>query len=296
MQSLFTRVLAVAAVGVFALGIASTQSKAQSITSDLAKASLLEVIKKRGVFKVGITSFVPWSMRDKKGELIGFEVDVATKVAEGMGVKLQLMPTQFAGIIPALLAGTFDTIITGIATTPKRNLQINFTIPYQTYGSTLTISRKAMPGVKAWSELNKASVTFATRRGGTGVDAIRKNFPKVKIIQYDDDAQAFQDVINGNATAISSPKPKPEFYTKAYSDSLYQVPDEGFLNGTVLNSGFALRKGDPDMLNFLDNWIRYHHTSGFLGERNAYWFNSDNWFDLVEASKNKYDSSNLKKK
>ena len=288
MKTFISRAVAVAAAGVFALGVASTQTNAQGITSDLAKDSLLEVIKKRGTFKVGITSFVPWSMRDKKGELIGFEVDVANEVAKGMGVELQLIPTQFAGIIPALLAGTFDTIITGIATTPKRNLQVNFTIPYQTYGSTLTISSKAMPGVTSLADLNKSSVTFATRRGGTGVAALKKNFPNAKIIQYDDDAQAYQDVINGNASAISSHKPKPEFYTKAYSDSLYQVPLLGFLDGTVLNSGFAVRKGDPDFLNFLDNWIRYHHTSGFLKEKNDYWFNSDNWFELVEAKTNKF--------
>ena len=54
------------------------------------------------------------------------------------------------------------------------------------------------------------------------------------------------------------------------------------------NSGFAVRKGDPDFLNFLDNWIRYHHTSGFLKEKNDYWFNSDNWFELVEAKTNKF--------
>ena len=161
---------------------------------------------------------------DKKGELIGFEVDVAKQIAEGMGVELQLIPTQFAGIIPALLVGTFDTITTGIATTPKRNLQVNFTIPYQTYGSTITISRKALPGVTSLADLNKPNVALATRRGGTGVEAIKAIFPNVKIIQYDDDVQAFQDVINGNASAISAPKPKPEFYTKSYGDSLYQVP------------------------------------------------------------------------
>jgi len=287
MKSLITRVFAVAAAGVFALGVASTQTKAQGITSELAKDSLLEVIKKRGTFKVGMTSFVPWAMRDKNGELIGFEIDVANAVAKDMGVEIQLIPTQFAGILPALLAGTFDTIITGIAVTSKRNLQVNFTIPYQTYGSMLVVSKKLAPNVKTIADLNRPEITFGSRRGGTGLKHLTANFPKAKILQFDDDAQLYQDVINGNLHATSSPKPKPQFYTSAYPNSLH-MPIEGFLPGSVQNSGFAIRKGDPDYLSFLNNWIRINHTNGFLAKRNAYWFNSDNWFDQIEASKNKY--------
>ena len=59
MKRFISRAVAVAAAGVFALGVASTQTNAQGVTSDLAKDSLLEVKKNRGTFKVGITSFVP---------------------------------------------------------------------------------------------------------------------------------------------------------------------------------------------------------------------------------------------
>ena len=287
MRAHISRAIAVVAAGVFVLGVASTQTMAQNTMSSLAKESQLEVIKKRGTFRVGMTSFVPWAMRDKKGELIGFEIDVANEVASDMGVELELIPTQFAGIIPALLAGTFDTIITGIAHTPKRNLQVNFTIPYQTYGSMLIVSRKLAPNVKTIADLNDPGIRIASRRGGTGSKMLARVFPKAKVLLFDDDAQVYQDVINGNVHATSSPKPKPEFYAKAYPDSLY-MPVEGFLPGSKQNSGFAIRKGDPDFLNFLDNWILHHQTNGWLPERNSFWFNSDNWFDQVEAGKNPY--------
>ncbi len=287
MRALTTRAIAVVAAGVFVLGVASTQTMAQNAMSSLAKDSQLEVIKKRGQFKVGMTSFVPWAMRDKKGELIGFEIDVANEVAKDMEVELKLIPTQFAGIIPALLAGTFDTIITGIAHSPGRNLQVNFTIPYQTYGSMLVVSKKLAPNVKTVAELNHPGITIGSRRGGTGKKTIERLFPKAKVLYFDDDAQVFQDVINGNIHATFAPKPKPLFYTAAYSDSLH-MPVEGFLRGSKQFSGFAIRKGDPDFLNFLDNWIRHHQTNGWLPERNNFWFNSNNWFDQVEESKNKF--------
>ena len=68
--------------------------------------------------KVGMSTFVPWAMRDKQGELIGFEIDVAKKVAADLGVEIEFVPTAWSGIIPALIAGNFDVIIGGIALLP----------------------------------------------------------------------------------------------------------------------------------------------------------------------------------
>ncbi len=78
---------------------------------EIAAASVIEEIKKRGTLRVGMSTFVPWAMRDKKGDLIGFEIDVATQVAADMDVKIQFIPTAWSGIIPALIAKKFDVII-----------------------------------------------------------------------------------------------------------------------------------------------------------------------------------------
>ena len=47
----------------------------------LTSESVIQTIMKRGKIKVGMATFVPWAMRNKEGELIGFEIDVATKLA-----------------------------------------------------------------------------------------------------------------------------------------------------------------------------------------------------------------------
>ncbi len=52
-------------------------------------------------------------MKDKTGKLIGFEIDVAARMAEDMGVKGEFVSTKWSGIIPALLTGKFDVIIAG---------------------------------------------------------------------------------------------------------------------------------------------------------------------------------------
>ena len=85
----------------------------------LTSESVIQTITKRGKIKVGMSTFVPWAMRNKKGELIGFEIDVATKLAEDLGVEIEFVPTAWSGIIPALIAGNFDVIIGGMSVTTK---------------------------------------------------------------------------------------------------------------------------------------------------------------------------------
>ena len=61
--------------------------------------SVLDTIKERGVMKVGLGIFVPWAMKDKQGELVGFEIDVAKSIAEELGVEIEFIPTAWDGII-----------------------------------------------------------------------------------------------------------------------------------------------------------------------------------------------------
>ncbi len=245
----------------------------------LSSESAIETIKKRGSLKVGMATFVPWAMRNKKGELIGFEIDVASKVAEDMGVDIEFVPTAWDGIIPALLAGKFDVIIGGMSITAKRNMTVNFTVPYAHSGQGVAANIKLGKDL-AWPDgYNDTKVTFACRRGATPCTAIAKFFPKATIRQFDDDAQAFQEVLNGNAHAVVSSQPKPNFYRIDNPDVIFDPA-----NGENLTKGdeaFALRKGDPDALNFFSNWITVNTSNGWLEERHKYWFGTRDWADEV---------------
>ena len=90
--------------------VSFSQATFAGTAQELGAESVIETIKKRGVIKIGLDLFVPWSMRDKNGDLIGFEPDVGRKLAEDMGVEVEFVPTKWAGIIPALVAGKFDVI------------------------------------------------------------------------------------------------------------------------------------------------------------------------------------------
>lgn len=242
---------------------------------------LIADIQKRGTLKVGMSTFVPWAMRDKKGNLIGFEIDVATKLAKDMGVEIEFVPTAWSGIIPALLAKKFDVIIGGMSITPQRNLTVNFTAPYAHSGQIMAANKKLAGTYLKMDDFNQASVTIACRRGATPCKAAQKLFPKSTLRQFDDDAQAFQEVVNGNAHAMISSAPKPSFWSEAHPNEVFVALDGKKL--TRGNEAFALRKGDLDAMNFFSNWILINASSGWLEERHNFWFKDrSGWKDMVK--------------
>lgn len=261
--------------------LAATALLAASAAAASAQSVIDEIVQ-RGKLTVGMSTFVPWAMRDKNGELMGFEIDVAKRLAADMKVEVEFVPTAWGGIIPALIAKKFDVIIGGMSVTPERNLTVNFTIPYAHSGQQMAANKELAKDFTKKEDFNAAGVTIACRRGATPCTIVQKMFPKAELRQFDDDAQAFQEVVNGNAHAMISSAPKPRFWADAHPDKIF-LPFGGE-NLTEGNEGFALRKGDYDAINFFNNWIQERTSDGWLKERHDYWFKDQSaWKDMVAA-------------
>lgn len=241
--------------------------------------SVVEQVIQRGVLRVGMSTFVPWAMKDKTGKLIGFEIDVATRLAGDMGVKVEFVPTKWSGIIPALLTGKFDVIIGGMGILPSRNLKVNFTDPYDFTGMSMVASKKMADGMTTIESFNKPGVIIAVRLGSTAVTATKKYLPNAEIRMFDDEAQAYQEVINGRVHAVVGSAPTPAFQAIKYPDKLF-LPVEGTFTREPI--GFAVRKGDVDTLNYFNNWIGYVAAEGWLKERKTYWFETKDWESQIQ--------------
>jgi len=140
----------------------------------LVEESTIEQVARRGLLRVGMSTFVPWAMTDKSGNLIGFEIDVATRLAQDMGVKVEFVPTKWAGIIPALLTGKFDVIIGGLGILPQRNLKVNFSIPYDHSGVAIVAHKSMGKGaIEAMRDVVAGKVVVHDGNGRVGVRGIR---------------------------------------------------------------------------------------------------------------------------
>lgn len=252
------------------------------LTWQSASAGVIEEILERKKMIVGLSTFVPWAMRAKNGEMIGFEIDVARKLAEDIGVEVEFQPTSFDGIIPALQAKKFDLIITGMALKPKRNLSVNFTRPYAflKVGMAANKAKAEKDGLKTLKDWDNPKVILTIKRATAPGETVARLFPKAKLRQFDDDAQALQDVLNGNAHGFLTSEPKPTNYVLDNPKVLYHPFGIGPWDPTA--SSIAVRKGDPDALNFLDNWILYHELDGWLQQTHDKWFKTRDWKALVE--------------
>lgn len=267
-------------IAVFAIGLALTGfATAGETQKRLVEESTIEQVLKRGVLRVGMSTFVPWAMKDKNGELIGFEIDVAKKVAEDMGVKVEFVPTKWAGIIPALLTGKFDVIIGGMGILPKRNMKVNFTIAYDHSGQSIVAHKELAAGFDELEDFNKSDVTIATRLGSTAATAAKKFMPNAQHRMFDDEAQAYQELLNGKAHAVVGSAPTPAFHAIKHPEKLFLPLEETFTKELI---GFAVRKGDPDTLNWFNSWIRVNEASGWIAERKHYWFKTKDWEDQVQ--------------
>lgn len=261
---------------VFTVGIAACEKKPKEA---VVKESTIEQVLKRGVLRVGMSTFVPWAMKDKTGKLIGFEIDVATRLAEDMDVKLEFVPTKWAGIIPALLTGKFDVIIGGMGIRPQRNIKVNFSIPYDTTGMSIVAHRELAAGFTGLEAFNHPDVIIAARLGSTAVTATKKYMPNAQLRMFDDESQAYQELINGKAHAVVGSAPRPAYEAMKYSDKLFLPLEETFTKEPI---GFAVKKGDFDTLNFFNNWIRVVEAEGWLKERKHYWFGTRDWEHMIQ--------------
>ena len=251
---------------------------AGKIQQQLVKESALEQVLRRGALRVGMSTFVPWAMRDKTGKLIGFEIDVATRLANDMGVKAEFVPTKWDGIIPALLSGKFDVIIGGMGIRPDRNLKVNFSIPYDYTGMSIVAHKKLAAGFRSLKDFNRPDALLAARLGSTAVTAIKKFIPKAQLRMFDDESQAYQELLNGRVHAVVGSAPMPRFQAMKYPEKLFLPIKTNFTREPI---AFAVRKGDFDTLNYLNNWIRLVQAEGWLKERKHYWFETKDWEDML---------------
>ena len=83
------------------------------------------------VIVVGIDGeYPPYSYIDETGKAVGFDVESIQWIAEQKGFEVEIAPTAWDGIIPALLAGKIDMVYSGMSVTPEREAQVTFSNPY----------------------------------------------------------------------------------------------------------------------------------------------------------------------
>jgi polar amino acid transport system substrate-binding protein len=243
-------------------------------TEDIAKASALEEIQKRGELRVGMEAgYQPFEMQDEKGNIVGFDVDIAYEMGkaifgEGGEKKVKLVNTAWEGIIPALMTHKFDIIMSGMTILQSRNLKINFCEPVYYIGQCILINKKDVYKYKSYKDLNKQGVVITSKLGVTGAFTAEKMIPKATRRLFKDEATGAIQVANGLADAFIYDEPQVRVFAAMYKDKTVGIFDPI----TYEPLAWAIRKGDPDFLNFLNNFLRQIRGDGRWEQLKQKWF------------------------
>jgi polar amino acid transport system substrate-binding protein len=247
---------------------------------ELAKKSTLEDILKRGELRVGFEAgYVPFEMTDKNGRFVGFDIDMAKEMAKAMGVKFVPVNTAWDGIIPALLSNKFDIIMSGMTVTQERNLKVNFADPYIIVGQTILLNKKHEGTVGSYRDLNDAKYTVTSKLGTTGEQAVKRHIPKATYKSFETETEAFLEVLNGKADAYVYDLPNCVYLYAQQGKGKVIFLDEPF---TYEPLAWAINKGDPDFLNWLDNFLRQVKNDGRYERIYNKWIKGTDWMTEIQ--------------
>lgn len=159
---------------------------------------------------------------------MGFEIGVAKRLAKDLGAELQLISAEWAGIIPALMAGKFDIVIGSMSVTPEHNLKVNFTVPYDYTTIEVMANKRETKGMKPPENFSKPEVVVALHTGSMPVPVAKEVLPDVTFRLFDDGAPTVQDALSGRANVMFSSTPLPAFKVPRNPDKLYQPSTDAF--------------------------------------------------------------------
>lgn len=283
---LFTRTLMTVVVDqdVNTSGVIANMRVADDISKDVSRMPLvleenekspdqgmkisLTDIQKRGVLKVGYRpSNVPFSYYNNRGELVGFDVEMATLLAKDLSVDIEFIPFDKDQLAQALNEGHFDIAMSGLAVSIQQMQKVNYS------QSVLELNRAlVMPDykIKEFRDLNAiktiAGVTVAYAEHDEKIAEVKARYPNITFVAIDSYKHFFQqkegryDVLFMSAQAGAA-------WTLFY-------PEYGVLlldKTARYPVAYAVGWQNTDLLRFIDNWLKLRKVDGSQEKAYQYW-------------------------
>ncbi|MET0065311.1 MAG: transporter substrate-binding domain-containing protein [Candidatus Thiodiazotropha sp.] len=239
-----------------------------------AQADGLDQILKKGTLRVGVSLFTPWTIQDKAGALSGYEIDVTGKLAQDMGVKPEYHVYVWEDIIPALMRGEIDIIAGGMAITPARALKVNFSSGYADSGISLITNTKKTQDINDFSGLNKKEINIAVVSRTASEELSGQLFDQSTVRAFESADEAKAAILSGDVHAWLASSPQPEFLLLQHPEMVDMPLSKPLMS---YKAGFAVQKGEQELLNFLNAWVTARQADKWLDATHKHWFNSLDW-------------------
>lgn len=239
-------------------------------TSSFGADNSLEKVKNSGELVVGLDdTFAPMGFKDEKGNVVGFDIDLANEVANRMGVKAVFKPCDWDGIIFELRSGNIDVVWNGMTVTEDRKKQILFSDPYLQDGQ-IVIVKENSP-INSIADLKDKNI--GVQLGSTAYFAIEKTptFKELKDIKkYSNNVEALLDLEAGRTDAVVMDSVVGKYYTAKKGG--FKILNEDF---GAEDMAVGLRKNDVALKNEIDKNLVDMKKDGTYNKISEKWFGKE---------------------
>ena len=240
-----------------------------SLSSTAHASNVLQEILSGGVLKAGTTGdWNPMTMKDPAtNSYTGYDIDVMTELAKDLGVKLELVPTDWKTLVSGVTSGKYH--MTGSASvSPSRAKAAGYSNSYFSLATVPLTLKKNKDKFKDWSDLDAASVTVAATLGTTQEKQVKIFFPKSKYKIVEAPARDFQEVLAGRADAHITSNVEAFKLVEKYPQMMVVPVSEPKAPTPI---AMLLPQGDQVWINYVNTWISLKTERGFFENLGRKW-------------------------
>lgn len=236
-----------------------------------ASARTLDEVIGSGVIRVGVNpTLPPLGKFNEKNEIVGFDVDFATEIANMLGVKLEVVQVGSPDRIPFVASGKIDFVMGAMTRNPDRAKVIDFTVPAHT--EVLGILTTEDKPYKEWKEMDSPEVTFVQVRGSTPVKFIQENLKNAQITLLDNYPDAVRALSQGRGTAMIDVMDFMREHTNKHKDTKWKIVETPV---DVYYCGLGVAKNSTGLKDWLNVALFDLHRRGKTAEIWKKWFGMD---------------------
>ena len=213
-----------------------------------APARTLDEIKADGTLKIGVFSDKkPFGYIDENGECQGYDVYLARRLAEDLGVKLELVSVDAPNRVEYLQSAKVDIILANFTVTAERAEVVDFALPYMKVALGVVSPDSAL--ITDVEELK--GKTLIVSKGTTAETFFTENYPEVTLLKFDSYTEAYNALLDGRGDALSTDN--TEVLAWAIENEGFSVGIESL--GSLDAIAPAVQKGNETVLTFINDEI-----------------------------------------
>lgn len=245
---------------------APVATTAPSAAATETATGLLAQVKSRGVLRVANPqTSPPYSFRDEKNEVAGFDVDLANELIKRLGIpKLEFIQGTFATFIPGLQSDKWDVVIAGQAITDERKLQVDFSLPYRVSNVTIFVPQ-GNTTIKSLDDLKGKRI--AVPAGASDVKTA-ESVPGAEVKTYENATLALTDVGLGRADAYLGSRFVGLYLAQKNGIKVQAAPAALGLEENAI----SFKKGETSLQSAIDRALRAMAGDGTLTTISKRWF------------------------